>query len=366
MMKMNKTTLLLLLASFSSSVFAEVDAPVGVRPCCAFGYDLKAQLGGIPVPFFSVGNVVDADKIGQHRYNDGSQSVSGNLLGLGDESNGLIFTQHAGFIDTAHVRDTADYTFYLYQENLTHLGQEYQVELKQELRVRQIHWQPQFQAESLSQAEKVQRSADAAAFIAFQLAQWHEIAQWFGLMSVGGFDEFASAFSPEDLYSNMLGAQLAKQVILAAPTLDKKTFSKNVDHVLQQRLSELKAQSKKITQQKIEALDGLWWDSARRLPDKWLLLKRDYQLAYTLQPNYPGSEHTLSLNAHFSDGSPISDWVSLKLIASNEEKHFSALPDTLKKAQVWTHQNFANLADFAYEQDARHHPKSFSPQVGEE
>lgn len=152
---------------------------MGVRPCCAFGYDLKAQLGGIPVPFFSVGNVVDADKIGQHRYNDGSQSVSGNLLGLGDESNGLIFTQQAGFIDTAHVRDTADYTFYLYQENLAHLGQEYQVELKQELRVRQIHWQPQFQAESLSQAEKVQRSAEAAAFIAFQLAQWHEIAQWF-------------------------------------------------------------------------------------------------------------------------------------------------------------------------------------------
>ncbi len=113
-MKFTKV-IFLLVAILCHTAVAQTNPPVGVRPCCAFGYDLKAQLGGIPVPFFSVGNVVDADQIGQHHYNDGSQSVSGNFLGFGDEQNGLIFTQEARFIDTAHVRDTADFTFFLYQ-----------------------------------------------------------------------------------------------------------------------------------------------------------------------------------------------------------------------------------------------------------
>ncbi|MGL4834986.1 MAG: DUF4056 domain-containing protein, partial [Shewanella sp.] len=51
-------------------------APTGVRPCCAFGYDLKAQLGGIAVPFFSVGNVLGVESLGHHRYNQGDQSLS--------------------------------------------------------------------------------------------------------------------------------------------------------------------------------------------------------------------------------------------------------------------------------------------------
>lgn len=29
-----------------------LQAPAGVRPCCAFGTDLKAELGWMPVPFF--------------------------------------------------------------------------------------------------------------------------------------------------------------------------------------------------------------------------------------------------------------------------------------------------------------------------
>ncbi len=31
-----------------------------------------------------------------------------NLLGLSEEQNGLIYTRRGGFIDIAHVRDTAD------------------------------------------------------------------------------------------------------------------------------------------------------------------------------------------------------------------------------------------------------------------
>ncbi|WP_254620217.1 DUF4056 domain-containing protein [Vibrio metschnikovii] len=100
------------------------------------------------------------------------------------------------------------------------------------------------------------------------MAQWHEIAQWFGLVSVGGFDELASAYSPEDLYSNMLGAKLAKTILLANPAINKKDFSTQLDGALQAALKQLKAEKKAVTKQKIEALDSIWWDSSRRLPDK--------------------------------------------------------------------------------------------------
>ena len=48
-----------------------------------------------------------------------------------------------------------------------------------------------------------------AQWIAFQLSTWHEIATWFGWSALSIFPEEASAFSPEDLYSNLLGIRIA-------------------------------------------------------------------------------------------------------------------------------------------------------------
>lgn len=326
-----------------------LNAPTGVRPCCAFGYNLKAKVGGVPVPFFSVSNLVDADSLGEHHYNQGDNSLSASLLDLGEEHNGLIFTEKAGFIDTTHVRDTADYTYYFFVLNMAKLGQQSHLILPAELRSRQIFWQKQPQV--LSVEDKVTRSAQAAALIAFQLAQWHEIAQWFGLKSVAGFDEFASAFSPEDLYSNMLGAILAKEIMQANPQFDKQQFAQALDQGFRQKLLELGAQPRSVSQQKIEDLDGVWWDSSRRLPDKWLLLKRDYHMGYELQSNYPGATHRLSLTQNFADGEPISDWVKLKVRAENSDSYFAGFLHTVDLGAEWSAEHFPLLAQFAESQD---------------
>lgn len=42
----------------------KVGAPDGLRPCCAFGYDLQAKLGPVPVPFYTIGNVLTAGDLG--------------------------------------------------------------------------------------------------------------------------------------------------------------------------------------------------------------------------------------------------------------------------------------------------------------
>ncbi|WP_274026958.1 DUF4056 domain-containing protein [Vibrio parahaemolyticus] len=348
-------TALLLLSLYSGLVHAQqLKAPVGVRPCCAFGVDLKAQLGSVPVPFFSLENVLSSSEVGTHHYNDGSESVSGNLLGLNEEANGIIFTELGGFIDTAHVRDTADYTYYLFTLNQHYLGRAAHLDLPEELRVRRIRWYEQ--KKQLSEKEKLDRSAQAAALTAFRLAQWHEIAQWFGMVSVNDFKELASAFSSEDLYSNMLGAKLAKQVLLDNPELDQTGFSKAMDTAFKQALKDLKAQSKAVTKEKIQQLDGDWWDSSRRLPDKWGVRFRDYHMALKLTPNYSGANHELSLSATFADQQPIDQWMSVEFRATDNEEAFSSLPKSLSAKSVWTPNDYQQISDFARTSDAHSIP----------
>lgn len=340
--------------SIDQEALSALKAPVGVRPCCAFGVDLKAQLGSVPVPFFSLENVLDPTDIGSHRYNDGSESVSGSLLGFNDERNGIIFTELGGFIDTAHVRDTADYSYYLFQLNRQMLGHNGYLTLPSELKSRRIQWHKQ--ERPLSEFERVERSAQAAALIAFRLAQWHEIAQWFGMVSVTGFKEYASAFSSEDLYSNMLGARLAQEILVAQPNLTASQFSQAMDIAFANQLIKLKAQPKSVTRSKLQQLDGVWWDSDKRLPDKWVVLFRDYHLALHLMPNFSGSVHALSLEDRFADQQRIEEWVSLELHSDEQDSAFSALPNTINQQAIWRPEQFQRLADFAQQVDQNVRP----------
>ncbi len=86
--------------------------PRALRPCCAFGVDLKVALGRVPIPDVEIGNVVDPSAIGPHRFDSGYLSFRrADPRGMvDDENNGLVYTCRVGFIDLAHVRDNADNT----------------------------------------------------------------------------------------------------------------------------------------------------------------------------------------------------------------------------------------------------------------
>ena len=51
---------------------------VGLRPCCAFGVKLGASIGPIPVPFFSLSNIIGLDQVGPHTYDAEPFSTSGS------------------------------------------------------------------------------------------------------------------------------------------------------------------------------------------------------------------------------------------------------------------------------------------------
>lgn len=319
------------------------DAPVGVRPCCAFGTNLQTEVGGIPVPFVSVENVLNINELGDHIYNDGSQGVASSLMGFGDESNGIFYSEKGGFLDSAHIRDTADFTYYLYGEFYAHLGTDYKVTLSPELkdRVVQIH----SSSDVYSEAERQKISTELAALTAYRFAQWHEIAQWFGMESVGGFKEYASAFSPEDLYSNMLGAILASDVIAANPNLNKDAFSTAMTKAIEAKFIELGVGTKEESKAQIKKMDGVWWDSSKRLPNKWVVIHREYHLGTDLKPNGFKGEVEESVSTEYEY------LATFKLMPNNNDNDFSALPDILKNKPYWTPSDFQAIADFAKEQD---------------
>ncbi len=108
-----------------------------------------------------------------------------NLVGLSDEQNGLIYTHRGGFIDIAHVRDTADNTFFIFSQLYPKLGQRWRYFYSNELGVRRL--QLNAFTPPASMISRYTLAAWLSAHLAFELAQWHEIAQWYGFESVPGF-----------------------------------------------------------------------------------------------------------------------------------------------------------------------------------
>ncbi|WP_146490681.1 DUF4056 domain-containing protein [Vibrio sp. T20] len=333
------------LSIISMNAFA-IDPPTGVRPCCALGTGLKAELGPVPVPFFSLENVVDVSDLNQHKYNDGSESVTSSLFGGAEEKNGIIYTERGGFLDTAHIRDTADYTYYLNVELRKHLGKNYQIVLSDELRARIIQIYPQ-DISFKTEQERMDVIHNLSGLLAFRLAQWHEIAQWFGLESVGGFKEYASAFSTEDLYSNLIGAIIAIKILQKNPTIQIREYEKAFSSQLQTVLKKMGAVSKEKTIKELEAIDGQWWDSSERLPEKWVVKVRDYTLSLEMTPDFGDEPYSLSIR-HLKKVEKLAE---LTLVSSESEQAFLSLPKFLKNKDTWTHEDFRELSSFAKNSD---------------
>lgn len=330
-------------------VIEPLNPPQGLRACCAFGYDLQAQLWGLPVPFYTIDNIVEADKLGEHHYNDSFFGAAAALMGISNEKIGLLYTDKGGFIDISHVRDTADYTVYLFSQIYPRLGEGWTLTLSDELASRQIAFMA-FEPPT-SPEQRYTLSAYLAARLAFQLAVWHEIAQWYGYQSVRGFSEGISAFSPEDLYSNLLGARLSMTLIMQGRAQSLPMFSQSMAGILPQALHQLGANDRQHTRSMFDRVDGLWWNSYRRVPEKFLVLTRDYHTSddrYPLMPSQvvPVEGLRLSLPSSYQH-------YYLQQLAQ-----FRLLP-TSNMAQLpipknfWSEADFATLSEHAQGQDQR-------------
>lgn len=328
-------------------VISTLVPPQGLRACCAFGYNLQAQLWGLPIPFYTIDNIVEANELGEHHYNDSFYGASAALLGLSHEKIGLIYTEQGGFIDISHVRDTADYTFYLFSQIYPRLGQSWSLSLSDELAGRQIHFNAF--TPPASPEQRYTLSVYLAAKLAFQLAVWHEIAQWYGYQSVPGFSEGISAFSPEDLYSNLLGARLAMTVILQGRAESLPVFSRSMENILPLALHQLGNANKEVTRKMFDSVDGLWWNSYRRVPEKFLVLTRDYETSDSRLPlSLPHMAFTEPLHLTLPNRYLQYDLSQLAQFRLLPTKQMAQLP---VPAQYWTAADFPWLASEAKKHD---------------
>ncbi|MGL4978547.1 MAG: DUF4056 domain-containing protein, partial [Plesiomonas sp.] len=274
----------------------------------------------------------------------------GAILGLSGERNGLIYTRRGGFLDSAHIRDTADNTLFLFSQIYPHLGKAMSLSLSPELASRRIVLRAF--SPPIEPAARYALAAHLAAQLAYQLAQWHEIAQWYGYRSIALVSEEVSAFSPEDLYSNLLGSKLALAVLLQGNAPDQHSYNLAIEAAILQALIVLQAEERVESRAQLVQLDGQWWDSGLRLPAKALVRRRDYSLSAQRMPSLPTQSVERGWYLQLDD-----DWQGyrLSILAELQLWPDEDTPDLLrriKSAPVWTVADFSTFSLYAEQQDS--------------
>jgi len=231
-----------------------------IRTCCSFGY----ELGVAGIPFIKKTDITSIGELGAHHY-----------MGSSDEGNGNIYTSRGGFIDIGHLRDNADWTAYLYLQMLSVQPGEDEVE---------INLGHEGGAKTL--VLKLPKEFDSipiyqlAGKIAFDLSLWHEISTWYGASYIPLIPERYSSFSPEDLYSNLLGINLGIRALKSNLSYDEA-----MTQLISATLDSLEAVSTiEETYLAMEKVENIWWTSKKKLPSKKILMMRYLDASNDLSP----------------------------------------------------------------------------------
>ena len=261
-----------------------VPEPKSLRPCCIFGNDIGARVGSIPVPGYEIRYVLDVDSLGTHQFNRGAAAVRAGLEGgfVSDEQSGIVYTCRGGFIDIAHVRDNADRTIYLASQLARIAATGGTIPIVGEGARRRIVVKPLDR--QLVRTYGVREVVTGLAeWLDHQAGVWHEIATWYGWSSTP-FPERPSAFSPEDIYSNLVGAKIAGTVIRRHTPASEIAYNRAVTALLKDALTKLGPLPQAATRRAFDYVDGIWWDSTRRVPDNQLVRRRNFSIGPEVAP----------------------------------------------------------------------------------
>lgn len=272
-------------AGLAATDIPEIAYPRALRPCCAFGADLKVALGRVAVPGVEIGNLLSPPDVGPHRYDNGYLSVSrSDPRGIvDDENNGLIYTCRGGFVDLAHVRDNADNTLALAAAVGRSMETGGTIEVPPQGAAMRVRLRP-VTAEAIRKYGRMRLAVAMAQWLAYQFSVWHEISTFYGYASIAEWPEKISAFSPEDLYSNEIGARLSGAIIMGKGALSDVEYGLNMDAWIERMLQRLEPVPVEDSRAAMRAVDGAWWDSSKRIPDWTLVKRRQFETSPFLRP----------------------------------------------------------------------------------
>jgi len=156
---------------------------------------------------------------------------------------GYVYTARGGIIDIGHVRGTTDRAIYFAEQFDEHLrtGEPFEVYPEKGSRRVVIRRRIDNPSDELC--------ARLGARLAWETAVWHEIETFFTW-------EQYSAFSPEDLYSNLLGAHVGMAAYVAHGDTNLA-----VDEALGDALVDLGAMPPEVMTSVMHYLDGVWFQT---------------------------------------------------------------------------------------------------------
>ena len=215
---------------------------------CQLNGQPRIRAGTLPTPS---GKFSNPDNLGKHSY-------------FFDpfESDGIVYTCRAGHIDLSHLRANADDTRYLtnlVKETLIKSRKGFSFNPPMEISKHFVeftypkYWTELPQEEKDALAEEI--SFQAGPYLAYNSNTWHEICTWFGTHYVGIEPEFNSAFSWEDMYSNILGVGLG----LLAIRDKNHSYDEAMTIYTKKILDELGIQPKKTARLAAEKMRGKWF-----------------------------------------------------------------------------------------------------------
>lgn len=177
------------------------------------------------------------------------------------EKNGLVYTCKAGHIDIGHTRKATDWTVFLAAKTFQNIKKnetEFSFRLYEPSKYFVRFTYPE-NWKDLPQKDKEQIAYDVSIglgqYLAFVVTNWHEIITWFGFKSKGFEPESPSAFTWEEIFSNLIGTHIA----LIALQDTEHTYNEAVTLALEKELQKLNIQSSHTSRRAAESVRGPWF-----------------------------------------------------------------------------------------------------------
>jgi hypothetical protein len=246
------------------------------RSLSQFGYGLSFFV----IPIFDISEFINPKDFGEHSYGEPHRS----------EKNGSLYTCNGGFIDFSHMRAGIDWavyvTFQLLARPDTLTLEPEEASLK--LRFKNLNRLSLDEIASIGQK------------IAYERLIWHEIASWSYHSPNFFIGEQQSTFTPEDVYSNLLGTLIGKKIALRI--LIKKEnlpFSQIATEEIREMIRQLlPLQNEDACKQAYDIVDrhvqsqlpekernkDIWWDSRIIFTDGRYVFKRYMNIGPTVGP----------------------------------------------------------------------------------
>jgi hypothetical protein len=178
------------------------------------------------------------------------------------EKDGIIYTCRAGHIDVIHVRIAADWTAYITAKTYEHLMNgdsqfSYKLAVDRSRSYVQLSYPRDWDSLSDEQRSATAREVALAMgpYLTYTMVTWHEILTWYGFKCIGLPVEYASAFSWEDSFSNLLGTIVATRALRDT----EHCYNEAVKIAMDEELRALGVQPARVAKQASDSVKGEWF-----------------------------------------------------------------------------------------------------------